>query len=81
LKWKIEGRLQNYVQHSLNIYYSVYTSVRVFNPPDQGKTVTKLLKLLMTTFVKKTLTEKISMPKHFATFILFGRSTIQFSLQ
>jgi hypothetical protein len=67
LKWRTEGRLQKYVQqHSLNVYYSVYTSLHIFNPPDQGKAVEKLLKHLMSTFRKKGI-ETVAYPG-----ILFG---------
>jgi len=60
LQFEIENRRKTlkYVQNSLRIYYSVYISVRVFNSPDQGKAVRKLLKLLMTTFVKKGVERK-----------------------
>jgi hypothetical protein len=66
LKWKTEGRLQKYVQHSLYVYYSVYSSLHVFNPPDQGKAVGKLLKHLMPTFIKKVIERnKFLMPGGF----------------
>jgi len=42
----------------LKIYFSIYTSVRVFKLPHQRKAVRKLLKLLMTTFVKKGVERK-----------------------
>ena len=54
LKRKTEGRLQKYVQQSLKVYYSVYTSLHVCNPPDLGKAVGKLLKHLMSTFIKES---------------------------
>jgi len=53
LKWKTEGRLQKYVQHSLTVYCSVYTSLQVFNLPGQRKAVRKLLNHLISTFIKK----------------------------
>jgi hypothetical protein len=66
LKWKTEGRLQKYVQHSLKVYYSVYTSLHVFNLPDKGKAVGKLLKHLMSTFIRKVIgRNKFSMPGGF----------------
>jgi hypothetical protein len=66
LKWKTEGRLQKYVQHSLTVYYSVYTSLHVFSPPDKGKAVGKLLKHLMSTFIKKDIKRnKFSTPMGF----------------
>ena len=41
------------MQHSLNVYHSVYTSLHVFIQLDKGKSVGKLLKHLMSTFIKK----------------------------
>jgi hypothetical protein len=66
MKWKTEERLQKYVRHSLTVCYSVYTSLHVFNLPDQGKAVGKLLKHLMSTLIKKGIDrKKISMPRGF----------------
>ena len=58
--------LQKYVQHSLTVYYFAYTSLHVFNLPDQGKAVGKLLKHLMSTFIKKSIERnKFSMSSSF----------------
>jgi hypothetical protein len=59
-----EGRLQKYMQqHTLKVYYFIYTSLHVFNLPDQGKSVGELLKHLMSTIIKKDIErKKFSMP-------------------
>ena len=78
------------MQHNLTVYWSVYTSLCVFNPPDQGKAVGKLLKHSMSTFIKKDIERnKLSMPSgfmhiqelHFETFILLECSIMKFLLQ
>ena len=53
LPGKTEGSLQKKVQHSLNVYYSVYTSLHVSIQPDKGKSVGKLLQHFMSIFIKE----------------------------
>ena len=53
-----EGRLQKYVQHSLTVYYSIYSSLHVFMQPDKGRDVGKFLKQSMCVLQRKVLKEK-----------------------
>ena len=53
-----EGRLQKYVQHSLTVYCSIYTSLHGFMQPDKGRAVGKLLNQSVRILQRNVLKEK-----------------------